>query len=151
MLIRALAPSDSPLLAALHAAAFPPGEAWGEDAFARLVALPGAVGVLAAEGGVPVGFVLARRAADEAEILALAVVPERRRRGVGRALLEACLEALAGQGVGRVFLEVAADNAGARALYGAAGFVSAGLRRNYYGAGRDALLLVRALSPPCAG
>lgn len=150
-MIRALAPSDSPLLAALHAAALPPGEAWGEDAFARLVALPGAVGVLAAEGAVPVGFVLARRAADEAEILAFAVLPERRRRGIGRALLDACLEVLAGQGVGRVFLEVAADNAGARALYGAAGFVSAGLRRDYYGAGRDALLLVRALSPPCEG
>ncbi len=151
MLIRPLAPSDPPLLAALHAAAFPSGEAWGENAFARLVALPGAVGRLAAEGGAPVGFVLAQRAADEAEILSLAVLPERRGRGIGRALLDSCLDGLAGQGVGRVFLEVAADNVGARALYRAAGFVFAGRRRDYYGAGRDALLLVRRLSPPCAG
>lgn len=151
MLIRAVAPADSPLLAALHAASFPPGEAWREDAFARLIALPGTAGVLAAEGGAPLGFVLTRRAADEAEILTLAVLPERRRRGVGRALLAAGLGLLAEQGVGRVFLEVAADNRAARALYRGAGFAMVGRRPDYYGPGRDALLFARDLTRPCAG
>lgn len=151
MLIRALAPSDAPLLAALHALCFPPAEAWGEAAFARLLALPGVFGLLAVEGGEPVGFVLARRAADEAELLTLAVVPARRRRGIAKRLVEACLAALAASGVGRIFLEVAADNDAAQALYRASGFRPLGRRRDYYGAGRDALVLARPLIPPCAG
>lgn len=151
MLIRALAPADAPVLAALHAVSFPPAEAWGEAAFARLLALPGAAGLLAAEGDQPLGFVLARRAADEAELLTLAVVPAWRRLGVGRRLLEDCLAALARAGVGRIFLEVAADNTAARGLYSAAGFRPVGRRRDYYGPGRDALVLARPLSSPCAG
>lgn len=151
MLIRALGLSDAPLLAALHAASFPPAEAWGEAAFARLLALPGASGLLAAEGGEPVGFVLARQAADEAELLTLAVVAAWRRHGVGRRLLEDCLAALARSRVGRVYLEVAADNVAARGLYGAAGFQLVGRRRDYYGPGRDALVLARPLTPPCGG
>lgn len=151
MLIRALTPSDAPLLAALHAVSFPPAEAWGEAAFARLLALPGAAGLLAAEGDEPLGFVLARQAADEAEFLTLAVAPAWRRQGVGRRLVEDCLAALARALVGRVFLEVAADNAAARGLYGALGFQPVGRRRDYYGPGRDALVLARPLTPPCAG
>ncbi|MCS6921545.1 MAG: GNAT family N-acetyltransferase, partial [Elioraea sp.] len=99
MLIRPIALPDSACLAGLHAAAFPPGEAWGEDAFARLLALPGTTGALAAEEDAPVGFVLARQALDEAELLTLAVLPERRRRGIGRALLAFGLGVLAERGV----------------------------------------------------
>lgn len=151
MLIRPIALPDSACLAGLHAAAFPPGEAWGEDAFARLLALPGTTGALAAEEDAPVGFVLARQALDEAELLTLAVLPERRRRGFGRALLAYCLGVLAEGGVRRAFLEVAAENAAARALYAGLGFALAGERRDYYGAGRHALLLACDLTRPCAG
>ena len=100
----------------------------------------------------PDGFILMRAVADEAEILTLAVRPAARRGGQGGRLVgEGVLEAAA-RGAVRVFLEVAADNAAARALYARAGFVEAGRRPGYYagpgGARRDALLLVRNLTAP---
>lgn len=130
-------------MAAIHAAAFPPGERWGADALALQLGLPGAFGLLAG----PAGFVLARVAADEAEILTLAVLPGERRHGLGRLLLQAACDQAASHGATSMFLEVAAGNTAARALYAAEGFTQAGLRKNYYGAGRDALVLRRALTP----
>jgi ribosomal-protein-alanine N-acetyltransferase len=82
--------------------------------------------------------------------LTLAVAPEARRRGLGRALLDAGLAAAAASGAEAMFLEVAADNAAALALYAGAGFDRVGLRRGYYprvaGSAADALTLRRALS-----
>src|SRR5690606_32388544 len=97
------------------------------------------------------GFILMRVAADEAEILTLAVRPAARRAGLGGRLVgEGVLTATA-RGAGRVFLEVAEDNAAARALYARTGFAEAGRRRGYYaradGGRRDALLLVLNLVP----
>ena len=123
-------------MAAIHAAAFPSGDRWDMTAMADLLAMPGALGCIDARGG----FILARSAGGEAEILALAVLPEARRCGLGRALLD-CV--LARTGGSPVFLEVAADNAAAMALYLAAGFAECGRRRDYYAGGRDALVLRR--------
>jgi ribosomal-protein-alanine N-acetyltransferase len=123
--------------AALHAAAFPAGDAWNTAVFAELLASPG-VHTLIEEGG---GLVLIRRAADEAEILTLGTEPTRRRQGVARRLLTAALEWAATSGATQVFLEVAESNAAARALYGAVGFKPCGRRRSYYGDGADALIL----------
>ena len=140
-------PGPAARLAALHAAAFGgPGEtAWSEAALAALLDQAGVFAVERADG-----FGLLRVVADEAEILTLAVRPEGRRRGAGRALVEAGVRTAAGRGAGRVFLEVADDNTPARALYARAGFVEAGRRRGYYagrdGSRRDALILVLNLT-----
>jgi ribosomal-protein-alanine N-acetyltransferase len=136
--------ADAPALAALHAAAFPPAERWGPDAIRLMLEMPGAFG-LHRPGE---GFVLARIAADEAEILTLAVAPEARRRGLGGALLAAAMAGAAARGASAMVLEVAEGNAAARALYAAAGFAEAGRRRRYYAGGVDALVLRRDLSPP---
>jgi len=136
--------ADAPSLARLHAAAFPPGEAWGADAVALMLAMPGAFGWWVPDGG----LVLARAAADEAEILTLGVVPAARGAGLGGRLLAAAMLAAAARGALAMFLEVAAGNAPARALYVAAGFVEAGRRRRYYSDGQDALVLRRDLSLP---
>lgn len=140
-------PAHAAAMAEIHARAFPPREAWGPDAFALQVALPGAFGLIAPEGGV----ILARVAADEAEVLTLAVDPVARRRGVARALLAATMTRAAGMGARAMLLEVAADNRGALALYAGAGFRQAGLRRRYYASGADAFILRAALaaSDPC--
>jgi len=93
-------------------------------------------------------FALARVVADEVEILALATDPDHCGQGHGRACLDAALAQAAARGARHAFLEVAADNAAALALYRAAGFVQAGLRRGYYarpGAAADALVMTRAL------
>ena len=79
-----------------------------------------------------VGYVVTREAADEGEILNLAVAPAWHHRGVGRALVARVLAALAGRGVTRVFLEVRASNVAARALYEGAGFHEVGRRTRYY-------------------
>ena len=103
--------------------------------------LPGAFGLLDARGG----MVLARVAADEAEILTIAVLPEARRRGLGRALLEATATEAAARGAVALFLEVSAENVPARALYAGHGFVPVGQRRGYYADGADALVMRREL------
>lgn len=141
MNLRHAGPEDAALLAAIHARAFPPGEAWDAATMATLLGMPGALGLVAEEAG----MTLLRLAADEAEILTFAVRPEARRAGLGRALLETGMALLAAQGARALLLEVAEDNAAALALYTAAGFARAATRRDYYGPGRHALVLRRDL------
>jgi ribosomal-protein-alanine N-acetyltransferase len=133
---------DPVAAAALHARAFPPQESWGAQAIALMLDLPGCFGVLR-DGA---GFVLARVAADEAEILTLAVVPEARRAGLGGALLAEAMAAAVLRGAAAMFLEVSDRNLPARALYAAAGFAEVGRRRRYYADGSDALVLRRGLA-----
>ena len=143
MNVRAAGPERAGELAALHGLAF--DEGWPAQAVIDLMGSPGVV-ALDADGG----FILVRTVAGEAEILTLAVAPDARRRGVGRALLRAALEASAEAGAVTMFLEVAADNAAAIALYEEEGFVRAGLRSGYYArAGappQDALVLRLSLN-----
>jgi ribosomal-protein-alanine N-acetyltransferase len=129
-------------LAAIHAMAFPPHEAWGEDAIALQLAMPGVLGLLHARGG----MILIRVTEDEAEVLTLAVAPEARRQGVAGALLAAAMAAARAQAARTMVLEVAIGNAAARALYERAGFVEAGRRPRYYADGGDALILRARLS-----
>jgi len=132
-------------LAAIHAEAF---EApWDAAALRALVDRPGAV--LEAEAD---GFALLQVAGDEAEVLTLAVRPAARRSGLGRRLTLSAARRAADLGARRVFLEVAEDNAAARALYAGLGFQPTGRRPRYYaradGARVDALLLVLNLPGP---
>jgi ribosomal-protein-alanine acetyltransferase len=82
--------------------------------------------------GAIAGYVVALDAADEGEILNLAVAPAGRRTGLGRALVQHMLEALTARGVRQVYLEVRESNAPARALYAAHGFTEIGRRQQYY-------------------
>ena len=135
-------PAFADALAAIHAAAFPRGEQWGRDALALQLELPGAFGFVSGEGG----FILARVAADEAEILTLAVHPAARRSGLGRRLVRRALNEAGGRGAASMFLEVSDRNAAAQALYAACGFAEIGRRRHYYPGEVDALVL-RAATP----
>ncbi|MBV9757969.1 MAG: GNAT family N-acetyltransferase [Alphaproteobacteria bacterium] len=133
-------------MAAIHAAAFPPGEAWDAAAIAAQLALPTTFGLIAPAGG----MLLARAIAEQAEILTLAVIPAARRRGIARALLQAAGHEAGRRGARTMFLEVSGANSAARGLYGAAGFVEIGRRARYYWDGTDALILSAPLSPaPC--
>lgn len=139
--VGAATPFHAAAMAAVHAAAFPRGQRWGADAIGLQLALPGAFGFVA-EGG----FVLARAAADEAEILTLAVLPARRRAGLGRALVRRAMQDAAGRGAASLFLEVSEANEPARALYASLGFDAVGRRARYYPGGVDALVLRRGLT-----
>lgn len=152
--IRAATAADVILLAALHVDIFaraPTGEVWDQEAIARILALPGAGGLLAIQpaSGRPLGLALYRVAADEAEILSIGVARAARRNGAGRALLHAVLTAARGAGARRLFLEVATENQPARDLYSAEGLQVVGRRPRYYRreeqAPVDALIFARSL------
>lgn len=129
------AASDAAPLAALHAACFAQG--WDAAAITALLVTPGTFAFHD-----PCGFVLARAAGGEAEILTLAVVPAARGRGLGRALLQAAIAQARDMGAETMFLEVGADNPQALALYAGLGFAKVGTRKAYYSAaGADALVL----------
>ncbi len=135
--------TDPERLAVLHASAF--DAPWDVSAFRGLLAMPGAE--VEAETD---GFLMWRRAADEAEIVTLAVRPQARRRGLGGRLLDRAVARARDQGVTRMVLEVAHDNGAALALYAARGFVQSGRRAAYYarpdGSRADALILALNLA-----
>lgn len=133
--------SDSERLAALHRRCFAE-EAWSAEAFAALLAMPGCHGWLTAEDdgfdGPLTALLLARRAADEAEILTLCVNPTHRRRALAKRLVRHLIETLSHEGTRSLHLEVAVDNHAARALYSGFGFVEIGRRPGYYKAAPQA-------------
>ena len=124
---------DPAPLAALHRVSFP--DPWDAKAIADLLATPGTYAFATNDG-----FVMARVAAGEAEILTLAVTPAARGKGLGRALLQAAIKKAQVMGASTMFLEVGADNPSACALYASLGFTKVGDRKGYY-QGRDALVL----------
>ena len=132
--LRALGALDLDVAAELHGLAFEPfGErAWTRQEFAELLASPGARGALLDGDGGAMGFALWRVTLDEAELLTIAVHPAARRRGAGRALLEAAIAGAREAGAGVLLLEVGEDNPAARALYDSTGFSTVGRRPAYY-------------------
>ncbi|MBV8458215.1 MAG: GNAT family N-acetyltransferase [Acetobacteraceae bacterium] len=141
--MREAQPTDAPVVAAIHSVSFPASEAWGADAIALQLALPGTFGFLDPDGG----MILCRLAGDEAEILTFAVQTATRRRGIGSQLLREAMSAAAAGGALRIFLEVSEGNQAARNLYLAAGFRTVGRRRVYYADGTDALVMMARPHP----
>lgn len=123
-------------LAALHARCFTVPRPWNAYEFAELLASPRCF--LLTRGA---GFLLGRVIADEAELLTLAVAPEHRRDGLGRALTAEFAATSRRMQASEAFLEVAADNDAAKALYLAQCWCIAGRRPRYYGPTTDALIL----------
>jgi len=124
--------------AAIHAESFVPlGErAWTRQDIAALVAAPGVTGLLLGVDDRDAGFALSRVAADEAELLTIAVRPVHRRLGIGRRLLAAVIDHVREGGARTLFLEVGVDNPAARSLYEGQGFSAVGERRGYYQRGQ---------------
>jgi len=142
-------PTEAAVLSALYQTAF--GEAWASDQLAQLLAGTGVFALIGLDAaGEPAGYALCRVAVDEAELLSIALLPDHRRRGGGRLLLDALIERCAAAGAATLFLEVAIDNAAALALYRRAGFREVGRRKGYYKVGAaviDALVMKRELAP----
>jgi [ribosomal protein S18]-alanine N-acetyltransferase len=132
--IRLLQDGEEALLQALYSDCFE--EPFGEEGFRSLLASPGMWAAIAwrdaAVGCEAVGFVLARYAVGEAEIISIGVLPSARRCGIGAALLEDALCRSVVLGTKRIFLEVSEENPGAISLYRAAGFEEVGRREDYY-------------------
>ncbi len=132
-----LAGSDrADVFARLHALCFP--APWSASAFHGSLLSMGAVGLLAEDGAETLGLALVSTSGDDAEILTIAVAPDAQRGGVGRALMRAAEAQALSRGARAIFLDVAADNIAARALYDGLGYKAVGQRKAYYSAGRDA-------------
>jgi [ribosomal protein S18]-alanine N-acetyltransferase len=147
MILEPIGAEDAAALAAVHGRSFEPG--WSAADIAALLHAPGGFGLAVREAEQIDGFLIGRAIAGEAEVLTLAVDPAMRRRGLARGLLEAALAAARAAGAEAMFLEVAADNTAAVALYAGAGFTRVGARPGYYrrpSGAIDALVMRRDLN-----
>jgi len=135
---------DAAELAAIHAACFTLPRPWTAPEIKALLASPH-VFVLTESSG----FLMGRAVAGEAELLTLAVLPAARRHRIGAGLVQQFLVEAQARAAAQVFLEVAAGNSAAIALYQQAGFANMGRRKDYYtgedGQKADALVMSRAL------
>ncbi len=77
------------------------------------------------------GFILCRKALDSIDIVTFCVVPEQRKKGTGRRLLNEVIK-FASDDKCSIFLEVAEKNQAAKNLYLSAGFKEISVRKNYY-------------------
>jgi ribosomal-protein-alanine N-acetyltransferase len=138
------APDPAPDLARLHARCFTTPRPWSAAELRAFLQDPLCLALIE-----PQGFLIGRAVADEAELLTLAVDPDARRQGVARRLMAGFLAQARARGATSVFLEVAADNAPAIALYLASGFSRVACRRGYYRASEgpavDALIMAQTL------
>lgn len=135
-----LTPCHAATLAPLHARALPPG--WSEASFKALLESD-AYGFAMEKDGEMAGFILCRISVDEAELLTFAVADDYRRQGIGKDLLGVSMDHARQHGAERMFLEVAADNVAAIALYKNAGFEEVARRNAYYRSGADAVVMRR--------
>ena len=126
--MRQLSARDAKTMAALHAQSFE--RSWDALEMATHTARDLCLGL--EETGQLTAFIILSRAADQAEILTIAVAKSARRQGLGRQLLRGAVKRLQQEGSGELFLEVAEDNVAAIALYRMAGFQPIGRRPAYY-------------------
>ena len=133
-------------LAETHALAFSATRSWDAAEFSALLNDPATFATGSANS-----FVLMRVILDEAEVLTLATRPQYRRQGLARGALSEAESKAQASGSTSVFLEVAEDNAAARALYASCGYQQVGRRQRYYtpknAAPIAALILRKDLAP----
>jgi ribosomal-protein-alanine N-acetyltransferase len=143
--IRPLAYSDLPRVLAIERRAFP--TPWSLGMFVLELSKPSGICVAALGGPRLDGYLICARYDEAYHLMNIAVDPDRRRRGIARALIDAMLERA---GIDANFtLEVRVSNAGAIALYESYGFRGVGTRRRYYqDTGEDAIIMWRAIGAP---
>ena len=114
------------------------GEAWTRRQVADALVTPNTHYLLAGQvEDAPIvaerttGFTLSRHAADEEELLLIAVRPDLRGQGIGTALLKRFVKESRDRGTAKLFLEMRAGNP-AEHLYRDFGFIQVGLRPGYY-------------------
>ncbi|HXZ20677.1 MAG TPA: ribosomal protein S18-alanine N-acetyltransferase [Candidatus Acidoferrales bacterium] len=139
--VRRLEPPDLAAVLEIESAALPWGAQWTPDSYLPF-SQPEMCAWVAERTGQVAGFVLARYAGPEMEVLNLAVAEAARRTGVGRALVRAALAEGETRGATQVFLEVRESNSGALSFYAALGFSMLSRRKGYYQTpDEDALVL----------
>ncbi len=140
---------DTDALASLHEQCF--SKPWSAESFGALMENDNTLAFTASRSAAPrsvEAFIVTHVAADEAEILTLGTTPKMRRSGLARALVRVAAIEVHALGAKEIFLEVAANNVAAQALYSGIGFLAAGKRLGYYQddiEARDAMILRASL------
>lgn len=131
LIIRKMQPEDVPAIAALEAACF--SEPWSEQAFLDALKQPEALMMTAiGMGNNSIGYCGIYLSADEGEITNVAVRPDYRKQGIADAILREVLSEAWKRGAQTIYLEVRQRNIPAQKLYEKHGFVSCGIRKNFY-------------------
>ena len=144
--VQDLAREDFEAAYQLDQTCYPPGIAYSRTALAEFLSLPGARAWVADEEKGLVAFIIVRKqGASRGHIITLDVREDRRRRGLGRRLLETAEAWLAAQGVKRVRLETAADNEAAVAFWRATGYEAVATLPRYYLGRHDAYRMEKQL------
>lgn len=118
---------------------------WESKAIGSLIADKNKKCYVAELKGEIVGYIGAETVLDECNIGNIVTRKDCRGRGFATEILGILLDVLKRDGIAKVFLEVEHDNVPAIALYEKHGFIRYGLRRDYYGPGKDAILMTKAL------
>lgn len=100
---------------------------------------------VAEKDGIVVGYVISRVVSDRGHVLAIAVDPKHRKKGIGRALMDVVEERLRESKAREIWLEVRVSNRGAIEFYKKLGFVERGFMPHYYSDGEDAIILKKYL------
>ena len=118
---------------------------WSYESFKKELDNPNSFVLCACIDDTVVGFVCTRQLDAEAEVFRIAVNKLYRRQGIATSLLQRVFSILSDKEISFTFLEVESTNISAIGLYRKMGFVDDGVRRNYYGYGRDAILMSMSL------
>ena len=122
--------SHTAQIAALEKECF--SDPWSENSIRQELENELSFWLVAEEDGEVVGYVGSQTVLGESDVMNLAVSPNRRRRGIAKALMQALETHLAQAGSEKLTLEVRASNEAAFALYTRLGFRQIGIRPNYY-------------------
>jgi ribosomal-protein-alanine N-acetyltransferase len=143
---RDMSRTDLPEIMAIENISFP--TPWTEAMILREFETPHSVHRLAEREARVAGYMISWLTPPEAMIMSLAVHPQLRRQGIGRALLSDSLKIFHSTGIETVWLEVRLQNLAAQSLYQRFGFREAYRRRGYYqDTGEDAMVMVKKVSP----
>lgn len=142
--IRDMTLSDIPEVVAIEAASFT--TPWSETSLRSEIGSFGSIARVAVPEGHVVGYMIAKKVLDEAQLLDLAVMQACRRQGIAGLLMEDLIQTLRNSGTAKLYLEVRASNVAAIYLYESLDFITTGVRKNYYNNPlEDAILMALVL------
>ena len=130
IIVRTMTLDDIPAVGEIERQSF--SIPWSENAFEESLGYSHAIFLVAAYQEKIVGYCGMYQVFQEGDIINVAVMPEYRKQGVGRCLMEGMIQAALERNILDLTLEVRESNEAAKRLYVSFGFESVGVRKNFY-------------------
>jgi ribosomal-protein-alanine N-acetyltransferase len=145
MKLRRFSLADLDKILEIEKLSFPYREAWSKEYFEILYQKNPEEFIVAEENGKVVGYTIGQLKNDSAEIISLAVAPNWRKKGIGKALTEFLINHFRGKKIKEIFLHVRTKNEVATSFYQNLGFEVSKTIKNYYRNGDDAYLMKKKI------